>query len=543
MPRSRRLQSGDTGGASRKTFGPGTQPLVLTSYTPIVGKGTTQEIHGGLELLGAAGAPLDSGTDIVRTTGIGKLFFVVNAGSDLVGTITVTGTSVDRDTGVETPSDTEDLPVDGLTTDGSDTDSNGHARYEFTDAYITTKWFTGSVTVSTTDLTLTDVDMYHSSFEQFNHNGDYIVDAFDINLLTVGATAELDAYLYEVDIVGDKMHLSRIASLNSGATTDGLVYRLRKGNIGRALHGSTDGIFVNAWTSGAGKIEEFNTKVWVHLFGTGTNVLALSLVGVKNAANIVDNSVVRGDGGTDGIQGSTASLSDAGVLTLDDGSGNTVFITPTASAPTILTSETTLAVGAANSGGSATLLLRNSTLTQATVLRVGTNLAGGTGSIQADDIAALRTNTDLNLSGNGTGGVVADGVDVGAHDHSSSSGQTRLAAKDRTITKIVYIETPTDGDEFPIAFIADDMTMVTVNSVTDTGTVDFNIERRATNTPDVAGTDVLTADLTADDGGEATTTFDNSGDVDAEEWLVYKDQSNPTGSPTKLWVSLELLIK
>jgi hypothetical protein len=276
---------GQTSGRSAKTFPPTGQVLGLSTYTPSVGKDTEQNIHGGLELLGAAGAALDSGTDIVRTTGIGKLVLVVNAGTDLTGTMTVTGTSVDRGNGVETASDTELITVSGLTTDGSDTDGNSNVRHAFTGAYSTTKWFRGSVTISTTDLTITDVDVYHCSFEQMNNGNEFVVETFDINLKTAHASAQLDAYLYSVQIDAEgKMDIERLADFNTGVTAIDLFHRLRYSGddglgIGKALNGSTDGIFIDAFTSGINHIDEFAVKVWIQLFGSATNAVEISQQG------------------------------------------------------------------------------------------------------------------------------------------------------------------------------------------------------------------------------------------------------------------------
>lgn len=127
------------------------------------------------------------------------------------------------------------------------------------------------------------------------------------------------------------------------------------------------------------------------------------------------------------------------------------------------------------------------------------------------------------------------------HDHSDAAGGGRLAARDRTITKIIYIEDPVAADSFPIAFLADAVSFVKVRGITDVGTVTFNIEFRGENTPDAVGTDILTSDLVADATGEETTTFDSSGDVVAERWLNCNVTSVAT-APTKVWISLEYTI-
>ena len=241
--------------------------LVLSTYDAEPARGSESNLHGGILSL-ATGQPLDSvPTDLVISKGIGKLIVVINAGSDISGSITVTGTTVNRDTGVTTGADTDTITVDALTTDNSDTDTNGNARHSFTGAYITSKWFHGTVTLSTADLTLTDVDVYHVSFEQFNDLGNLELNTIDVNLLATNANAEFDAYLYSLEVTSGKCNIIREASLNLGA--DGLTAiankyeRLRRGSIGKALDGLTDGIWVDVhYSNSPAYIEDMNLKVW-----------------------------------------------------------------------------------------------------------------------------------------------------------------------------------------------------------------------------------------------------------------------------------------
>lgn len=241
--------------------------IALTSYDAEPSRTNVSNIHGGLLSL-AVGQPLDSvPTDLVVTKGIGKLMIVINAGGDVSGSITVTGTSVDRNTGATTPADTDTITVDALTTDNSDTDSNGNIRHAFTGAYITSKWFHGTVTLSTADLTLTDVDVYHVSFEQFNDQSNLTLTTFDVNLITTNVSAEFDAYLYSLEVIGDKCDIERTASLNVGA--DGLTAlankyeRLRRGNLAKALDGTTAGIWVDIYYSNSpAYVEDVTIKIW-----------------------------------------------------------------------------------------------------------------------------------------------------------------------------------------------------------------------------------------------------------------------------------------
>ncbi len=180
-----------------------------------------------------------------------------------------------------------------------------------------------------------------------------------------------------------------------------------------------------------------------------------------------------------------------------------------------------------------------------------TNLGLGIGTdVQAHDtdldaIAAVNTNGLVARTGAGTAAsrtvLAGTGISVTNGDGSAGDPSINLATKSRTVTKIVYIEFPTASDSLPVAFLADDVTFVQVRGVTDTGTVDFNIERRATNTPDATGTDILSADLQATSAGASTSSFATSGAVAGEQWLHYSS-SAVSGTPTKLWVALEFTI-
>lgn len=192
---------------------------------------------------------LSSGVDIAYTHGQGKVFIVVNAGSDLDGTIAITGTTVDRDTGVETGADTENITIDALTTDDSDTDAESNVRHAFTGAYITSKWFRGSVTISTTDVNLSDVDIWCVSFEQVNDTPDLTLQTFDTSFDITNTAAWLYLYLYTVAVTTatKKCNLTRSASLELAVgDTDIAPYRRRIGNLGVTLDGTKDGFWFEA---------------------------------------------------------------------------------------------------------------------------------------------------------------------------------------------------------------------------------------------------------------------------------------------------------
>jgi hypothetical protein len=240
--------------------------VCLSTYVDVKARNTTYDLHGAWDVL-ATGQPLDAvPTNIVVTVGTGKIVVVINAGSDLSGDITVTGTSVNRNTGAETAADTDTLTVDALTTDGSDTDADGNVRHSFTGAYITSKWFKGSVTLSTTNLTLTDVDVYQVAFEQFNDSPVINLKSFDMTALATNASAWMYAYLYTLVVSGDKCNITRESSLDlpTAEVSANKYYRLRRGNLTTVLNGTSDGIWVEMFPGPLASVywEDINVKVW-----------------------------------------------------------------------------------------------------------------------------------------------------------------------------------------------------------------------------------------------------------------------------------------
>ena len=257
--------------SSKWINGPGTTATVdikksLDVYTDVKERLSEENIHGGFAPLATA-QPLDSvPTDINVTAGIGKIVVVVNVGSDIAGDIVITGTSVDRDTGAETADDTSTLTVDALTTDTSDTDSNGNIRHNFTGAYISDRWFKGAIVISTADLTLTDVDVYQVAFEQFGDTSDITLDTLDFSGLATNASAWCNVHLYSLEVTGDKCVITEEAEafIDAADVSANKWYRLRIGEIDKALDGATDGIWVDQFLGPLANVywEDINCKVW-----------------------------------------------------------------------------------------------------------------------------------------------------------------------------------------------------------------------------------------------------------------------------------------
>jgi hypothetical protein len=228
---------------------------------------TTENVHGGLLALSLADT-LSSGSSISVDMGSSKIALLVNAGTDLVGTITITGTSVDRDTGTETASDTETISINGTSGDTSTTDAEGNPIYGWDGAYISSNWWVGSVTISTSDVNLSDVDVYQISFEQFNDT-DSVVLTLDVTCKTTNANAWGYWYLYSVVVGTDnKFTLAKISEVSiedADTTVAAQAWRRRRGNIGSVLAGKTDGIFLQQHLGPTNQnyFDDISCKVWI----------------------------------------------------------------------------------------------------------------------------------------------------------------------------------------------------------------------------------------------------------------------------------------
>jgi hypothetical protein len=258
-----------TDGANTATFKTPTVdiPIVLTSYEPIPARASESNIHGAFIKLDDA-ASMDSVTPFnVADKGIGKVVIAIIAGADTVGDITITGTSVNRNTGATTGSDTSVITLTGVTTDSTTTDTNSNLVHAFTKAYITDKWFVGVVTISTSDVDISDMDIYHISFEQFNDQPSLILNTFDINLQTTATNAQFDAYLFDIHVTGDECDIESHADLHIGSGGETALvdeyWRLRRGGIDHPFNGTTDGIWVDLhYSTSPARIEDVTVKVW-----------------------------------------------------------------------------------------------------------------------------------------------------------------------------------------------------------------------------------------------------------------------------------------
>ena len=256
--------------------------ICLSEYIDIKARNAEYHLHGMLMSLDTA-HDLGEG-DLVVTGGISKIILVVNAGTDVVGDITVTGTAVDRDTGVETAATTDTITIDAVTTDDSDTDAESNVRHALTGAYITQHWFKGEVTISSADTDVTDMDTYQVAFEQFNDSPNIVLESFDISAHASNALAWMYAYLYTLEVTGDKCDVTRVSSLELPVAdvNANQHYRLRRGQLAIGIDGTTDGIWIDMIPGPLASVywHDMNIKLWANT-GGGSTTIGTSSYGIS----------------------------------------------------------------------------------------------------------------------------------------------------------------------------------------------------------------------------------------------------------------------
>jgi len=194
-------------------------------------RNNNEHIYGMLVSL-TSGSALNSSTPINTTGGCHRIMIVINSATDAAGTITVTGTTRDRtDTSTSTGSDTEDITISGVSTDGSSTDAEGNPIHSFSNVYITDKWFEGAITISTTNVALSDVDVYGILYHQFDDYYSVMLETYDLTAYCTNASAWLYNYMYLVIHNGNKKYdIDNIVSheIPAGTTVANMGYRRRK---------------------------------------------------------------------------------------------------------------------------------------------------------------------------------------------------------------------------------------------------------------------------------------------------------------------------
>lgn len=237
-------------------------------------KSDNESLHGGLNELLVAQV-LSAGNPINIENGISRIMISVLAGSDINGTLTIIGDTIDRDTGEVTVADTESIVVNALTLDNSTIDPVGQHIHTFVGAYVTSKWFRNSCVISTTDLDLSDVDVFQLVFEQLNDHIDMKLITFDITFSVTNTAASFAGHLYTIisDLATNKVDVSLVSDLELlVANSEVGFYRLRQSGAAAGLDidldGRKDGVFMDLFFKPDNQqyFDGIAVKIWFHIF-------------------------------------------------------------------------------------------------------------------------------------------------------------------------------------------------------------------------------------------------------------------------------------
>ncbi len=514
---SARNRDGQTGGSSARTRKPSNrQRIAVSARFEDLGRIGEYDFFGGFLSLATA-QTLNSVTDIVVSTGVGRLVLGFNAGTDVDGTVTLTGTTVSPITGDETPADTEVITVTKLSVNSSDTDANGNTRLDFDDLHITVKSFKNTVTISTTNTDFTDVNVSWISAETLAATPEFIIDSFDLGFLTRSVSAEIDAYLYALQRVGTLTSIKRISSINETSVVNNRFYARSEFGIGETINGRTSGFFVQMFSAANNSIEDFEINVWMDIVAEGTSLLTIkakdSVVGPSSA---VDGNIAVFDGIT-------------GTLIKDGLVAPGAFYRVDGSNPL----SAGFAMGSIsrqflNTTGDVVFVVSGSGSNRNYVVVT----AQGTG--QAAQIKTLGVDVDVDLEFAPKGGGILKG---------SGKRFVNVVTQD---TRIFRMDTPTASEDAQMLYFGDIADIEEIFGVTEGASTDLtlNLVSRARTAPFSGGTALYTAGtFVPDDSGVSKTTGFTQIDGTTTPQVVCLVTTGKTGSPTKLFLAITFRAK
>ena len=240
-------------------------PVALSAYIEDPTKQNVERMFGGINSIATAQA-ISNGVSITPMIGLSRVCLVLNAGSDVTGTINISGTIVNKNSGA-TASSNEDITITTLSTDSSTTDSGGNTIYDISNAYLSSEWYLGTVTISTTDVNISDMDVYSIAYTHGLREGTVTLDSLDVQAFcTDGGNGQLFAHLYGVTAVsGSRFDISSIANIEvttAEAETDRW-FRLRRGNLNTSFDLASEGIFLELQVDDAvPDFEQISVQIW-----------------------------------------------------------------------------------------------------------------------------------------------------------------------------------------------------------------------------------------------------------------------------------------
>jgi hypothetical protein len=233
-------------------------------------------LGGGLTLLSGADT-LSNGVPIQVTKNNSKLLFVINSAGDAQGTIKITGTRWSPLLGTKTAAFEEELVIDGVSLDNTTTTTNGTTKWDIENAFISSNYFQGTVDIETTDLNLTDVDVYSIWYYENPGIDKFTLDGVNLSGSPNNLSAAMDNIVYSVlgnEDGSQKISISPTSHIEILTTdvvdADGMLAYTRVGFTEYPGDSTPDnsGLFTNtAFYPGAQSYwESISLDIWVSLY-------------------------------------------------------------------------------------------------------------------------------------------------------------------------------------------------------------------------------------------------------------------------------------
>ena len=100
-----------------------------------------------------------------------------------------------------------------------------------------------AVTISTSDVTLTNVDTYGIAFEQLNDDATVQLETIDITMECTNATAWADLYFYMIEVTAPKCDIETVVDMHISVAESEVekYYRKRRDLENIPMDGTTNG--------------------------------------------------------------------------------------------------------------------------------------------------------------------------------------------------------------------------------------------------------------------------------------------------------------
>ena len=221
-------------------------PIYINRYIESV-IGRKRQIVGSFNELTTSYA-ISKNNPLTFNHGLSRLFISIES-LNKKGTLFISGTKVDRNTGNKYPHTTEALIIDNSTSRYRALEKSTNAWQEFTGAYISLEQFEGDVEISTANVEAT-ISVWSVLFEQFNNLPEVFLSSISCSMkpTTNKAKIFINTYLFDVNTASNKVDVHCVSKLDLKNPIPNRLYSLRHGTLNKRFSGTTDGLIVEVFT-------------------------------------------------------------------------------------------------------------------------------------------------------------------------------------------------------------------------------------------------------------------------------------------------------